>query len=153
MFKFVQITGLVLGSLLVLWFSIDTGAGELQRRQLIDQVLESEPDTSLWSDKRASHYGQGQAIGVIRIPAIGLEAPIVVGTGEASLNAGVGWMKASAPLSEQGNVVLAAHRDGFFRGLKDLPENATIEIITAEEHFKYIAMSTQIVEEDDVKMR
>ena len=37
-----------------------------------------------------------------------------------TLDRGAGHIEGTAQLDEQGNVGIAAHRDGFFRALKDL---------------------------------
>ena len=47
--------------------------------------------------------------------------PVLEGTDDwALLNRGVGHIEDTAGLGDTGNVGIAGHRDGFFRGLKDV---------------------------------
>lgn len=150
MIRAIQNISIVLGSSLLLWFVVDTIASEQRHEQLISQILASEPDTELWSDSRIESYQPADAIGVIRIADTNMVAPIVAGTSELDLDAGVGWLKASSGLDGDGNIVLAAHRDGFFRTLKDIPEGTVIEIITPEIHDRYVVTATQIVQPEEI---
>jgi len=84
------------------------------------------PDFTLWSQRRIHDYEESlarqfaPAIAILRIPRIDLEVPVLEGTDELSLNRGVGHMIGTANPGENGNMAIAGHRDGFFRGLKDL---------------------------------
>ena len=99
------------------------------------------PNFALWSNKRVQaflesltvHYSP--ALAVLRIPRIQLEAPILEGTDELTLNRGVGRIPNTAyPGGENrnGNIGIAGHRDGFFRGLKDISLGDRIEIVLQE---------------------
>ncbi len=83
-----------------------------------------QPDRSLWSAQRVRAYDAGSAprtpLGVLRIPSISLAVPIYEGTADSTLDRGAGHIEGTAQLDEQGNVGIAAHRDGFFRALKDI---------------------------------
>src|SRR6266513_921805 len=93
-------------------------------------------DLSLWSPKRLEAYRRAvmsdsdTAIAVLRIPKIGLEVPVLEGTDEATLNRGVGRVIGTAHAGESGNVGIAGHRDGFFRGLKDIKAGDVVELET-----------------------
>ena len=82
-------------------------------------------DQSLWSKKRIDAYAQAQRAGdapeaLLRIPKLTLEVPVYSDTSDLNLDRGAGHIPGTASLDEQGNVGLAAHRDGFFRKLKDV---------------------------------
>ena len=47
-----------------------------------------------------------------------------------TLNRGVGWIDGTARPGESGNLGIAGHRDGFFRGLKDIGTGDTITLET-----------------------
>jgi sortase A len=91
-------------------------------------VFRAEPgsvDQSLWSRQRmrafaASITSPGVPDGALRIPSLQLEVPIYAGTTELNLNRGAAHIEGTAPLAPQGNIGIAAHRDGFFRKLKDI---------------------------------
>src|SRR5258708_36436852 len=96
------------------------------------------PNFSLWSDQRVKNYQTilaehfAPAIAVLRIPKIHLEVPVLEGTDDLSLNRGVGHVTGTANPGQNGNVAIAGHRDGFFRGLKDISLGDTIQIATSE---------------------
>jgi sortase A len=62
----------------------------------------------------------------------------------------VGWIEGTAALGVSGNLGLAGHRDGYFRGLKDLKIGDVIEVQTVERTMRYRVDETLIVEPSDV---
>ena len=116
----------------------------------------SEPDQSLWGTGRIAAYrdssslGREPAVGVLRIPAIELEAPIFDGTAEPTLNRGIGKIEGTADVGAAGNLGLAAHRDGFFRGLKDVHVGDAIDVESLEGTVHYRITELAIVEPTDV---
>jgi sortase A len=116
--------------------------------------LLSEPDRSLWSAQRVRAYDTSSAatmpIGVLRIPAVKLAVPIYEGTSESTLNRGAGRIEGTAQLGEEGNVGIAAHRDGFFRALKDIGIGAELTLQTPRGDRHYQVTSLLITEPTDV---
>jgi sortase A len=101
------------------------------------------PDRALWSPQRIRAYEAASAtavlpLGVLRIPSIGLAVPIYEGTDDATLDRGAGRIEGTAQLNEEGNVGIAAHRDGFFRGLKDLSlgDELTLQTWLADRRYR-----------------
>src|SRR5262249_40980645 len=96
----------------------------------------AQPDFSLWSPKRVEEYKESlttdfaPAIGILRIPKVDIEAPLLEGTDDLTLNRGVGRIDGTARPGESGNIGIAGHRDGFFRGLKDVATGDKIELVT-----------------------
>ena len=60
---------------------------------------------------------EGALVGRIEIPRIGVSTIVFEGTGDNVLSIGVGHLSGTSLPGEQGNVVLAAHRDTFFHAL------------------------------------
>ncbi len=87
----------------------------------------------------------GAPIGRIEIPRIGVRAMIVNGTAATTLRHAVGHIEGTALLGGEGNVGLAAHRDTFFRGLRDIRKGDTIEIETLQGAYEYVVNATRIV--------
>jgi sortase A len=116
------------------------------------------PDFALWSRKRIKGYEDSltrhvaPAIAVLRIPKIDLDAPVLEGTDELSLNRGVGRIAGTAHPGEDGNIGIAGHRDGFFRGLKDVGSGDTIEIVTLSRTETYVVDRVLIVNPDDTSI-
>lgn len=85
----------------------------------------------------------------IQVPAIGVNAPVVLGDGWEQLKKGVGQHLGTANPGEQGNLVLSAHNDIFseiFRDLDKLKEGDEVVIITQDRSFTYVVTSIEIVE-------
>jgi sortase A len=86
----------------------------------------------------------------IEIPAIGVNAPIVVGDGWEQLKQGVGQHIGSADPGQTGNLVLSAHNDIFgqiFRDLDQLEVGDEIIIYTNVRAYTYVIdQQTQIIE-------
>ena len=98
------------------------------------------------------NLGEGDLIGRIEIPRVGVSAIVLHGVGKKTLRRGVGHIPGTALPEHGGNVALAGHRDSFFRGLKDIRENDTIELTTPDGTFEYRVEWTKIVrpQETDV---
>ena len=126
---------------------------ELQRT-----ALARTPDQSTWSSQRQAGYRESLAEtfeappGVLEIPSLKLTVPIFAGTSELTLNRGVGWIEGTAMPGEDGNVGLAGHRDGYFRGLKNLKLGDTIEVQSVGRTVRYRVSSLEIVEPTDVSV-
>ncbi len=97
--------------------------------------------------------GPGQAIR-IRIPAIGVDAPVVEGDGWEQLKKGVGHHPGSANPGQGGNLVLSGHDDVYgevFRYLDRLKPGDKIIVYTADKAYTYIVTEIHIVEPTDVQ--
>lgn len=121
-------------------------------------LVSAAPDFSSWSQERIREYTDGvtlhatPAIAILRIPKLGLEAPVLEGTDDLTLNVGLGRIKGTAKPDENGNVGIAGHRDGFFRGLKDVGPGDIIEMITRAHTITYTVERVVIVSPDDVSV-
>jgi len=91
----------------------------------------------------------GAPIGRIEIPRLGMRAMIVNGTTPTTLRRAVGHIQGTPLFGSGGNVGLAAHRDTFFRGLRDLRKGDTIEIDTLQGAYEYLVEATRVVAPDD----
>jgi sortase A len=112
-------------------------------------------DFSLWEAPRVRAYRQGiksaaVPLAVLRISKIGLQAPLLDGTDALTLNHGVGRISGTARPGEPGNLGIAGHRDGFFRGLKELGPGDIIDLTTRSGIDHYVVDHIEIVKPDDV---
>ncbi|MFY9911398.1 MAG: class D sortase [Candidatus Sulfotelmatobacter sp.] len=89
-------------------------------------------------------------LAVIRINRIHVEAPVLEGTDDISLNRGVGHIANTAFFGENGNVGIAGHRDGFFRGLKDVKVGDRIDLEETDGTETYIVGRLEVVSPDNV---
>jgi len=116
------------------------------------------PNFALWAEKRIREYQESLAqsfpppVAVLHIPKIELEVPVWEGTDDETLNRGVGWIVGTARIEEKGNVGIAGHRDGFFRGLKDLHLGDSMALVTRTRTDTYTINEFQIVDPDDMSV-
>jgi len=93
-------------------------------------------DMKLWSPARVKAYKAAlqretpPVVAILRIPRLELEVPVYDGTTDAVLDLAAGRIEDTAPPGTAGNVGIAAHRDGFFRVLKDLKEGDALVLDT-----------------------
>jgi len=85
-------------------------------------------------------------VGRIEIPRLGLKAIVAEGVSAGTLRRAVGHLPGTALPGGDGNVVLAAHRDTFFRPLKDVREGDDIELTTPQGRYGYKVEATQVVD-------
>jgi sortase A len=112
-------------------------------------------DLSLWSDGRIKDYLESLEAepdtpqAVLRIPKLHLEVPIYEGSDERTLNRGLGRIIGTAKWGELGNTGIAGHRDGFFRGLKDIGPGDTLELRLPRRTDQYTVTSIMLTSPDD----
>jgi sortase A len=115
-----------------------------------------EVDFTLWDNHRAQAYKQsfaeqsGVPLGVLRISKIHIELPVFDGTDDLTLNHAIGRIAGTARPGERGNIGIAGHRDGFFRGLKDIAIGDTIELKTPKGIDMYAVEQINVVSPNDV---
>ena len=137
---------------------------EQARHQLVSKGSE-EPlttnakiDTSLWNENRITEYHSslehdlGLPEAILEIPSIDLKVPVYTGIDDLTLNRAVGRVPGTAKIGVPGNLALSAHRDGFFRGLKDIKIGETVEVKTLKGSIKYKIVSTHITTPDDLSV-
>jgi sortase A len=114
-------------------------------------------DFNLWSSKRIEEYERSVGayietpLAVLRISKVHLEVPVVNGTDDLSLNIGVGHIAGTVRPGE-GNVGIAGHRDGFFRGLKDVGQGDAIELQSPNRTDTYVVDRIVIVSPEDISI-
>jgi len=85
----------------------------------------------------------------IQIPAIKVDAPIVMGDGWEQLKKGVGQHIGSPNPGEGGNLILSAHNDIYgelFRDLDRLQPGDIVKVFTNQVTYEFLVYQTQIVE-------
>jgi len=117
-----------------------------------------EPDQSLWDATQIKDYEKAlQAefpppLGLLIIDDLNIQVPIYNGTEEYILDRGAGRIKGMAKMNENGNLGISAHRDSFFRGLKDIELGDVILVQSAHGVEKYAVSNINIVPKDDISV-
>jgi len=96
--------------------------------------------------------GTDSALGRIEISAIGLETMIMEGTDAKTLRRAVGHIPGTPLPGQQGNVVIAGHRDTFFRPLRNIHQDDEITLTTLAGSYRYRVDSIKVVEPDDTSV-
>jgi sortase A len=143
---------------------LDATYFQYRENQVLDEALNAPPPAapaaetdSLGSFQPAAEpqpkppMEDGSLLGRIEIPRIGVSAIVLEGADDKTLRRGVGHIPQTS-LPGVGNVGLAAHRDSFFRGLKDIRKNDIIQLQTLEGTFRYRVEWTQIVKPEDTQV-
>lgn len=76
----------------------------------------------------ATPAGRQAPVALLTIERLDVEVPVFHDAGPVSLNRGAGIVAGSALPGETGNIAVAAHRDSFFRPLKDIRPGDVIEL-------------------------
>jgi len=100
----------------------------------------------------ARRRGDGELIGRIEIPRIGISAMIANGCESETLRRAVGHLPNSAFPGEVGNVCLAAHRDSFFRRPREIEPGDVVRITTPEGEFEYDVSSIAVMDPSGTKV-
>jgi sortase A len=95
---------------------------------------------------------QGAAVATLSIPRVRLSAVVLHGSDERTLRRGPGHLEKTALPGESGNVVIAGHRDTFFRPLRNVALGDHIFLETPEGQFHYRVTSLEVVNPRDVSV-
>jgi sortase A len=147
---------------LVWWGAFQVGVATSTRHELehfaaLRLVAQEagEPDQSLWSPARVSAWRKAllepapASLAVLRIPKIRLEVPVLPGTDDHTLDRAVGYIEGTAQPGTDGNLGIAGHRDGFFRGLKDVVLGDAMELETRTGTLRFVVDNLTLVGPDD----
>jgi sortase A len=131
-------------------------AAQGEARPLAYEATADQADLRDWHPNRVRAWRDAlkqlapPPLATLRIPRLGLRVNVLEGTDDWTLNRAVGHIADTAIPGSTGNVGMAGHRDGFFRGLKDIAVGDLIEVTTAERVDKYRVQKIWIVVPSDV---
>jgi sortase A len=91
-------------------------------------------------------------VGRLEIPRLGVSAMVTEGISARALGRGVGHVPHTAFPGERGNVGLAAHRDTYFRGLKDIAQGDRVRFVTPGGIFSYEVEWARVVHPDRIDL-
>jgi sortase A len=123
------------GVLLLATFVVPTAYGRAMSSLAVAAFRAQSSSNSLWDSARIRAYKKTLGTkmagpeALLRVPKVGIEVPIFEGTSDLVMNRGVGHVSGTAMPGEMGNMAISGHRDGFFRGLKDLAVGDKIEVL------------------------
>src|SRR5690625_521656 len=128
-----------------------THADESKRLNQASEIISDEVVTEV-EDVSAYHYDaidQGDTVGVLYIPKLDREIPIIEGTDEEELAQGVGHYKGTGYPGENKQILLSGHRDTVFRQFGELENGDEFHIKMKHGTFIYEMRDSIIVDADD----
>ena len=145
-------------SALVQFDRMKAAAAEAPKVEALNLGDERKVDYSLWSkERRRAHQEslaalKGAPVAVLTVGRLGIRVPVFDGTDDFALNRGAGWIAGTARPGQEGNVGIAGHRDGFFRGLKDVRTGDMLELATLQGVRRYVVDEIELVAPDNVSV-
>ena len=94
----------------------------------------------------------GSLVGRMEIPRIGISVMVLEGDGDGVLRKAVGHVPTTAFPGGQGNVVIAGHRDTFFRALRGVRRDDQITLTTTQGVYNYQVGSIEEVGPQDIQV-
>jgi len=94
----------------------------------------------------------GEPVGRIEIPRLHLSVMVLEGSAPKILRVAAGHIHGTALPGTRGNIGIAAHRDTFFRPLRELRQNDEILVTTSYGTFRYVVDGIEIVDPSDVQV-
>lgn len=134
------------------------GEPHINKSEGVLSVTGLKVDFALWSQKRIEAYEHSLTeyvdppLAILRIAKVNLEAPVLEGTDDLTLNRGVGHIPGTGRPGDEGNIGIAGHRDGFFRVLRDIAPGDKIELVTASRKDIYAVDQIVLVHPNDVSV-
>ena len=139
-------------------FKAENTADSFNPTSSLDPILTMPVDFRLWSANRISAYEDSLAkkvdapLAILRIRKINLEVPVFNDTDDLTLNRGVGRILGTAQVGAAGNLGIAGHRDGFFRGLQTLASGDVLELVQPRHLDRYAVSQIRIVSPEDTSV-
>ncbi len=102
--------------------------------------------------RAARILAEGEVVGRLEIPRLGVSVMVVEGDRNRDLRRAVGHIPGTALPGTAGNVAIAGHRDTFFRPLGAIRRNDTIMLSTLKGAYRYHVVSTKVVKPEDTQV-
>jgi sortase A len=131
------------------WSELDRYWYQQQHASAFPQVSSSDEEIIVARPAKARAVDPA-LIGRLVIPNLDLNVLIREGVDGKTLRRAAGHVPDTALPGQPGNVVVAAHRDTFFRPLRKIREGDEIRVITAEETVRYQVNGLMVVSPDYV---
>ncbi|MCS0670412.1 class D sortase [Cytobacillus firmus] len=117
--------------------------------QIEDRKEEAREMLSNGADKKLE-FEQNETIGLLSVPKINKDIPIIEGTDNDQLEAGVGHYTGTAFPGQKDQIVLSGHRDTVFRKFDQLKIGDIFTVKLSYGDFSYEIYDTKIVDADDL---
>lgn len=124
-------------------------SSQVQTKTLSTAIKEVREKEKILLDEQAVTIRNGEVIGILQLPSLREELPIVKGVTEEALEKGVGYYEGTALPNQHDQIVLSGHRDTVFKRLGELKVGDELVVEMAYGTFSYIIEEAFIVDADD----
>jgi sortase A len=138
---------LIVGAILLVYVSFEYGSMFYQQRQLSAQWERQNQPATAAPPKAQDPRDQ---VTRLSIPSIDLDAIVVEGTSRRQLAIAPGHMTDTPSPGENGNSVITAHRDTFFRHIYELKKGDEIVVRRGGKSFQYLVERKYVVQPTDL---
>ncbi|MEK6455624.1 class D sortase [Caldifermentibacillus hisashii] len=130
-------------------YHIWDGNNQVEKRIVEAKKIVEQNNNDSQIDPSSLSYEKGETIGILKIPKLKKELPIIEGTDEEELEKGVGHYTGTAYPLQNDQIVLSGHRDTVFRNFGELETGDTFIVELEYGKFKYEIYEMDIVPADD----
>jgi sortase A len=156
--KIISIILITTGASICLYAAWQLGASHFQKDKMLKEAKAFVSDEIISRDDLTSEKNEppdysdlkkGDSIGILYIPRLDREIPIIEGTHEDELAKGVGHFSSTALPGQNDQILLSGHRDTVFRQFGELEHGDEIHVKMKIGTFVYTIYETDIVDADD----
>ena len=151
---------MILGSAVIIYVGVNLYKMEVAQNhylKLANTKIEKESKTQANeknNDKAGSEDAKeelkvGDVIGILNIPRLDREIPIIEGTDSDSLDKGVGHLSNSYMPREDNMIFLAGHRNTVFTNFNKIQKGDSFYFKNSQGNYKYTVKNIKIVPRDD----
>jgi sortase A len=121
-------------------------------RRRFEQLLNERRPTAAISHTVLPPIAIGGVMGRVEIRRLGVSVIVAEGVDQGTLRRAAGHIPGTAQPGEAGNVAISAHRDTFFRPLRNIRQNDVVRVTTMAGNYDYRVVATKITEPSDVSV-
>ena len=132
----------------VWWFVLD----ETGVRSMLGMEYPKIPKPPQTAEQKGPHVPADGEIGRVEIPRLDISVMVREGVDDSTLRNAVGHIPGTALPGQPGNAALAAHRDTYFRPLRNVRRGDRVYVTTTYGEYVYKVETTQIVKPDDISV-
>lgn len=123
--------------------------GQSEARRAFDDASVERPSPFTAGHRIQTHVPLGEAFAKLSIPRLQAQLYVVEGDAASQLRRGPGHIAGTVMPGQNGNCVIAGHRDTHFRVLKDIRKGDEIVLQTSAGEYTYRVEGTQVVSPSD----
>jgi LPXTG-site transpeptidase (sortase) family protein len=135
----------------LLWVGGQIAYATTYQRYLLSR-LKDQAALANESGSSSSPLRSGELVGRLDIAERKLSVVVVEGVDDDTLAIAAGHVPGTSLPGSRGNIVIAAHRDTFFRELRNIRAGNKIQLSTPRGTFAYVVTNTEIVKPSETRV-